>query len=421
MFRFIHCADIHLDSPLEGLDRYDGAPVEQIRGASREALRNLVDLSLEEQVAFVVVAGDVFDGEWKDYNTGLYFSAQMSRLRQARIPVFLVRGNHDADSQISARLSLPENVHSLSSDRPETVVLDELGVAIHGQSFAQREVRDDLSRGFPEPEGGLFNVGVLHTSADGRRGHGSYAPCTMNGLISKGYDYWALGHVHTREVLHEDPWVVFPGNVQGRHIRETGAKGCSLVTVDGREVRAVEHRELDVVRWSLLQVDVTGAEEVGEILPRIRGAIRDELERANGRFLAVRIRGEGACGAHKAICADPWRYTEEVRAQANDVGAGRVWIEKVEFKTSPSVSIDELIGRDDAVGGLVRSLDETISSDGELQALRDELSDLRFKLPYEISSGEDPLDLESEDGLREILDDVRALLVSRLLRTGGAS
>lgn len=229
LFHFLHAADIHLDSPLQGLERYPDAPVEAVRAAPRRAFEALVELAIEERVAFVLLAGDLYDGDWKDYNTGLFFVAQMRRLAEAGIPVQLVSGNHDAASQITKRLSLPPNVKHFSSGRPETLELADYDVAIHGQSFAGRRVSEDLAAGFPPGDRGRFEIGLLHTSLDGRPGHADYAPCTVDGLRSKDYAYWALGHVHQREeVVRGDPWIVFPGNLQGRHARETGGKGASL-------------------------------------------------------------------------------------------------------------------------------------------------------------------------------------------------
>ena len=240
--KFIHAADLHLDSPLTGLERYEGVPIDAVRGATRRALENLVGLALDNDVAFVLIAGDVYDGDWPDYNTGLFFAQQMGRLREAGVWVVIASGNHDAQSQISKTLRLPDNVIVLSAARPQSVEFEEHGVVIHGQSFTTRSVTEDLSLKYPEARAGLLNVGLLHTSLNGRPGHEPYAPCTLDGLLAKGYDYWALGHVHSREVAHEDPWVVFPGNTQGRHARETGAKGCSLVTVADGAVVSVEHR-----------------------------------------------------------------------------------------------------------------------------------------------------------------------------------
>ena len=232
MFTFIHASDIHLDSPLKGLSRYEGAPAERIRGATREALKNLVQTAIDENAAFMVIAGDVFDGDWKDYNTGLFFAGQMSRLRERGIKVFLLSGNHDAASKITRTLKMPDNVHRFSTKRPETLTLEELGVALHGQGFSRPDVTENLAANYPLAFGGLYNIGVLHTAATGREGHELYAPCALDDLIEKGYDYWALGHVHKGEILRESPWILFPGNTQGSHIEGPGPEGCTIVTVD---------------------------------------------------------------------------------------------------------------------------------------------------------------------------------------------
>jgi DNA repair exonuclease SbcCD nuclease subunit len=185
MFKFIHAADIHLDSPLRGLERYEGAPVDEIRGATRRAFDNLIGLAIEEGVAFLLLAGDLYDGPWRDYNTGLYFAKRMGRLRDAGVRVFIVAGNHDAASQITRHLRLPENVKVLSTREPESILLEDIGVAVHGRGFPKPPVTEDLSAGYPKGELQLFNIGLLHTSLDGRPGHERYAPCTVDGLRSK--------------------------------------------------------------------------------------------------------------------------------------------------------------------------------------------------------------------------------------------
>ena len=245
--KLIHAADLHLDSPLRGLRAHDGAPVERVREATRKAFRNLIDLCLKEQASALLLAGDVFDGDWKDFSTGLFFVKELERLRPMR--VFLVRGNHDAMSEVTRQLRLPPHVHEFSEDAAETIVVDELGLAVHGLSFSRRVTSENLVPRYPAPIPGLFNVGLLHTSADGRPPHQPYAPCHVEELVRKGYEYWALGHVHAHEVLHERPWIVFPGNTQGRHIRETGPKGCVVVGVHGGEVR----RETRAARCGALE------------------------------------------------------------------------------------------------------------------------------------------------------------------------
>ena len=182
LFKFLHAADIHLDSPQRGLDRYEGAPAAECRAATRRALENLVDLALAERVAFVLIVGDLYDGDWTDYNTGLFFGKAMARLRDGKIPVYMIRGNHDAAEPDDQDLRLLDNVRVLSADRAETIVQEDCGVAIHGRSFATRAVLDNLARSYPARVPGLFNIGLLHTCVDGREGHEPYAPCSLSDL-----------------------------------------------------------------------------------------------------------------------------------------------------------------------------------------------------------------------------------------------
>jgi DNA repair exonuclease SbcCD nuclease subunit len=415
MLKFLHAADIHLDSPLRGLERYEGAPVEEIRSATRRAFENLVALAIEEEVAFVLLAGDLYDGDWKDYNTGLFFSAQMARLQEAGIRAFLIAGNHDAASQITKVLRPPAHVKVFSTKRPETEVLEDLGVAIHGQGFAHAAVSENLAAGYPAPVPHLFNIGLLHTSLDGRPGHDKYAPCTVDALRSRGYQYWALGHVHEREVVTDDPWIVFPGNVQGRHARETGAKGATLVTVDDRHRVRLEHRDLDVFRWAVCTVDLTEAATPGEVLDRVRTALDAELGHAQGRSLAVRLRLEGACPVHADLAGSSERWIEELRSVAHGFGEGALWIEKVLVRTRPAADLQADFDREDALGGLLRTLRDLETGDEELAALAASFAELRTKLPAELFADGEGLDPTDPERLRGLLGEVKDLLLARLL------
>jgi DNA repair exonuclease SbcCD nuclease subunit len=183
MFKFLHAADIHLDSPLRGLSSYESAPIETIRDACRRAFSNLIDLAIEEKVSFVLLAGDLYDGDWKDYSTGIYLSYQMGRLGQHNIPVYTVAGNHDAANRMTKALNSPANMTILSSRKVETIRIDDLAVAIHGRSFGTQHVDENLTVGFGPGEKGMFNIGLLHTSLNGREGHAVYAPCSVSWII----------------------------------------------------------------------------------------------------------------------------------------------------------------------------------------------------------------------------------------------
>jgi exonuclease SbcD len=325
-----------------------------------------------------------------------------------------VRGNHDAASQITKHLRLPENVHELSVHAPQSLAFERLGVVVHGQGFPSRAVTDDLAARYPSATPGALNIGLLHTSVDGREGHEPYAPCRLPTLLDKGYDYWALGHVHRREVLARDPWVVFPGNLQGRQAREAGEKGASVVTAEGGRIVSVEHRALDVFRWCTAEVDARGARSGHDVVDLVRDALEHAVTDADGRALAVRIVIAGTTDAHTALVSDAERWTSEIRATANDVGQQQVWVEKVLLATQSTINLAALRARDDAIGQLARSL-EAIATDPEGSGdLLRELVDLRQKLPLEAREGDRGIRLDANQ-IREIVRDVEEMLLPRLL------
>jgi len=411
--KFLHAADLHLDSPLRGLSKYEGAPETAIRTATRRALENLVALAVREQVDFVLIAGDIYDGDWKDYNTGLFFAGQMTELRKAAIPVFLISGNHDAASQITRQLRLPDNVTVFQGKKPATHRLESLGAAIHGHGYAQREVSDNLALDYPAAVPGFLNIGMLHTSLNGREGHAAYAPCTLDDLRSKGYDYWALGHVHTRETLSEAPWIAYPGNIQGRHIHEDGARGCLLVEGEAGRLSAPRFCPLDVVRWSVCRIDATTLARPEEIIDAFHQQVLDELGKVDDRLLAVRVIVTGASPSHAALWRHPERWEGEIRQVGNDAGGGQVWIEKVKLETRPPVDLDALRAEDTPLGSLLRSLQGLRGDEAALAALAAELGDLQAKLPAE-AVREFGLDLRDPQWLADAVGDVEQILLARL-------
>ena len=415
--KFLHAADLHLDSPLRGLSRYEGAPVEAIRGATRRALDNLVNLCIDEAVDFLLIAGDLYDGDWRDYSTGLFFTSRMAQLQEAGVPVYLIRGNHDAASRITKSLSLPDNVTELATRRPQTVRDESLGIAVHGQGFASRAVTVDLAADYPDAVSDLFNIGLLHTCLDGRAGHDPYAPTSVEVLAGKGYDYWALGHVHAREVISSDPWIVFPGNLQGRHARETGAKGATLVTVDGQRVTGAVHCALDVVRWCVVDVDAASCRDGDEVVEAAASALAACVDAEPDRLIAARVRIVGESAAHRELWADVERFESEIRAAAFALGAEAAWVEKVALETRAPIDLAALRQRDDPVGRLARALAELRDDDRALLGLGEQLTELGNKLPREAREGFDGVRLDDCELLRRAVAEVEQMLLPRLLST----
>jgi len=413
-FRFLHAADIHLDSPLHGLSRYEGLPVEDIRSATRAAFDNLVQFAIDEAVDFVVLAGDLFDGDWRDMGTGLYFARMMGRLNQVGIPAFVLAGNHDAASVISRTVPWPPNVRLFEARRPETHRLPDLAVAVHGQSFSTPAVTDNLVLAYPLAEEHYFNIGMLHTALAGRQGHADYAPCSVDDLRSRGYDYWALGHVHEFEIVSTEPHVVFPGNVQGRTIRETGPKGAVIVTVVDTEVTSVERVELDVLRWVRLDVNCTGAVD-----DAVADLIRTELGRlhggnGSGRPLVTRVTLSGEMSEAGALHDRASTLRDDIRAIAAAISA-ELYVEKVKVMVTEPARERVAIGED--LGALI---DDASADPGLVAALESDLE--RFMLAASTTLGdaeEGELRLSASQGdWAGVLRTASTALRSRLTRGG---
>ncbi|MBT3329966.1 MAG: DNA repair exonuclease, partial [Rhodospirillaceae bacterium] len=400
-----------------GLSNYENAPVDAMRGATREALKNLVNLALAEDCAFVVIAGDLFDGSQRDISTALFFAKEMSRLGQRNIRVFIVFGNHDAESQLRT-MPRPDNVTLLSNRRAETVEVPEFGVAIHGRSFARRDEDRNLAQTYPVATAGRFNIGILHTALTGHAAHENYAPCSVTDLVSKGYDYWALGHIHDFSQRHENPAIVYPGNLQGRSVRETGAKGAVLVTVENGAV-ALEHRVLDAARWDAGIIDLTAITSPHGMMEQVRdyleAAADAAADAAGARVAAVRLTFTGRTPLHAQIIRDERNLVEEIHVLASGLGRD-VWVEKIIFQTAAIFSQAEIAAREDAIGDLATRL-AGAGQDGELMALiGDDVRALLNKLPAGLSEQDSQLLQAVQDNdLSQLVAEAGADLVAQLV------
>lgn len=415
-FSFIHAADIHLDSPLRGLEQYEGAPVEKIRNGTRDAFINLVETAIERRVSFVIIAGDLYDGDWKDYNTGLFFTSQMIRLQKENIKVFLIRGNHDAGSLITRELKLPNNVYDFSTKVAETVVIEELGVAIHGQGFASKAVEENLAKKYPQRIEGHLNIGILHTSATGHEGHENYAPCSIDDMKEKGYDYWALGHIHIREFLYEkDPVILFAGNIQGRHIKETGEKGCTFVEVNNREINSITHLPLDVLRWELCKIDASHMNSVEDLLDVAREELLQKYQDTDGRFLAVRIVIEGATKIHQELLVNKDQYINNLRSLSLEFD--ELWIEKVKIKTTRLMDISEIKSQHTPVAMILEYIQRVANDEDTLEEILLEFKDIHQALPYEMRNREDSFDFTNTEVIKKRIDNLEDLILYYLTKS----
>lgn len=411
--KFLHAADLHVDSPLRGLDSYDGAPVERLRGATRLALVALVDLAIEQKVDLVILAGDIYDGNWTDFRTGLFFREQMVRLTRQGVRVFIAKGNHDAESVISRQLPAVEGVHIFSSRKAEVIELDDLGVAIHGRSFPERAVTEDLVPSYLDPIAGKFNLGVLHTSLTGNPDHDTYAPTSEAILVAKGYDYFALGHIHARQVVREaNPRIVFPGNLQGRHAKEIGAKGCELITVSEGSVVSTEFVPLDVVRWHQIRLDTAGVNDIDALSSRFTDEVRAQTADARDRLHAVRLTIYGESALHRLEAEQPGALAAAVQAAAQDLDGIDIWIEQVRLELRSPMDRAAAASRTDAVGEVVRLVDALVADDALLQTWATEHLAEMANLPKDLANAA-PARL-TIDELRAALADAEGSVLAHL-------
>jgi DNA repair exonuclease SbcCD nuclease subunit len=415
--KFIHAADIHLDSPLTGLSAYSDAPVEMLRNATREAFTNLVTEAIEQQVDFMVIAGDLYDGTWKDHNTGIYFCAEMGRLKKAGIPVYLLFGNHDAESEMTKKLQWPDNVFTFDSRRPGTFFINHLKVALHGHSFREKETTENLVTGYPAPAQGMFNIGVLHTAMEGNAAHPTYAPCSLDELHAKGYHYWALGHVHEHQVWQGASTVVFPGNLQGRHIRETGPRGAVLVTADEAGVHKVERLLVDVLRWHSLVIDAADCHSLADVVRAAGKGLEELIARHSAAIpAAVRVIVTGKTPAHGDLFGLEGQLRLEILGIAAAIGMDRVWIEKVKVATSPGDDGEAAKARGDALADLQDILEAADKDPDFLESLRDDLLTLVTKAPPELQAAVPYFEEIRFSDLAQLVREVRPGLLSHLAR-----
>ncbi len=418
--RILHAADIHLDSPLQKLGTYEHAPVDRIRGASRRALENMVELAIERTVDLVVIAGDLYDGDWPDQNTGLFFVAQASKLVKAGIPLVVIRGNHDAANLMTSSLPLPKNPDGseimMQSDKVDLRLFESIGVAVHGRSFRTRAETENLAADYPPPLQGMFNLGLLHTSLTGVEGHDPYAPCTPAQLADKNYDYWALGHVHARgeHGLDGAAPVIFSGNLQGRHIREIGPKGCVIVDVDDRGQCETSFHELDVVRWQLCRMDVAGLDHVDEVADKFQEWLAAAVIAAEQRLLVVRVELQGKTALNHQLRRGQNRLKASLQAMAVTHGNDQVWLEDLKIHTEAPDERVELVDMDGPLESLAAVIDELKSDPDAGGAIEHELRSLLKKMPAELAGDNQTLAIHDPQWIAEMIESASSEVMGRL-------
>jgi len=413
MFRFIHTADIHLDSPLKSLALKDQQASELVANATRQCFANIIDLCIEEKVDVLIIAGDLYDGELRSMKTAEFFTSEMRRLAAAGVKAFIVRGNHDAESRITKELLLPDGVH-VFSNKDSSFMLEEKEVVLHGVSFSKPHAPDSLLPSYPPRKTGYKNIGILHTSLAGSAEHDTYAPCSLQDLLEMNYDYWALGHIHKRAVHSESPCVVvMPGIPQGRHINEAGVKTVTLATFQDTGEIEIEERVTSLVQFERVDIDVTGIEDLQELITAFETAFDNLIDHIQTRHAIVRVSLNGTTPLAGKIRRDADVIESELKLAARRTG--KLFVEKCELHcraTPDEFSSTNTDANTDPVSELRRLMtDQSMGHERITEEIKSLMTELQKKLPPELRDAFDDADgRRLSDYLNQGSEDILARL-----------
>lgn len=391
MTKILHTADIHLDSPLRSLALRDDALREKVRTATRTAFARIVDVAIEERVAGVLISGDLFDGAARSAHTVAFLIGQLDRLRAEEVRVFCIKGNHDAENPITGGVQWPDNVHVFSTRGGKTKL--EEGIWIHGVSYGGRHAEESLLPKFKDPEGDAVNIAMLHTSLSAAVGHDPYAPCSVADLSKRGFDYWALGHIHKAEIHSRDPWIVMPGTPQGRDIGELGPKSATLVTIGvSRRIEEVREIPTSVLEFARVVVDVTGVQDDDTLRDLLRTRINETADGLVSSAGAVRVAIVGETGIDWRILRDRDVWTEMAREIAEDTGC--LGLDKLEI----DLSVGSTRSDQGAVEELRGSMEDILDEPAFAETCQSELDAILAELPGERRDA-----LAPDDAARDVL------------------
>lgn len=416
IIRFVHAADLHLDSPFVGIRSVAPTNVAgTLYEATFAAYDNIIKLCIDKKVDALLVAGDVFDSADKSLRAQLKFVNGLKRLDEAGIRSFICHGNHDPLNGWEAGLDYPQECTRFGSDFQAVPVFEDepKRAVVHGVSYPKRDVYENLVARLTGVDPKTFSIGLLHTNVGNRPGHDLYAPCSLDNLVHSDINYWALGHVHKREVLSEQsPTIVYPGNPQGRNPIESGARGVYLVEVDYDGSVNLDFKPVDIVRWEERIVDISGMETLQNLLTELDLVVEDSLAKADGRSVVLRITLVGRGGLHNDLRSHD--SLEDAFEDLNREWANRspfVWCERIENDSAPPFNRQKRILGSDFLSEVLKTTDRTKKDHDSLALMRDSLDDLFRHQRYRKHL---PKGVPNYDDLASLIDEAEAVIVDLL-------
>lgn len=435
--RFLHTADLHLDSPFKGMSDVPEKIRERVRESTFGALHKLVQLAVQEQVDMVLISGDVYDLADRSLRAQIRFQKALQELSSHQISVFIIHGNHDPLDGRAAKLTLPDGCYIFGTEQVESVLVerpDRGAVArVHGISYRTSAVVDNLALKFKavldnvDHAKPMYEIGMLHTNVDGDANHDNYAPCSKQDLLQSGMNYWALGHVHTRKVISGDNHdnevcIVYPGNTQGRSVRECGPRGCYLADVSTDGGTKLTFHPLDEIRWYVETIQIAGMETEQELKDALESRMQELLQEADGRSCVVRFVLEGRGLLHELLRKGTALQDLLAELRESDLAGGSkqgeefIWTESILNHTGRAIDLDQLLSQRSFVGDMLRMSRELQLDDTALKQYSSEALNMLLAQPKAAKLlGVDAAD---DDEMRDWLKSAEELLID-ILADGG--
>ena len=376
MIKLLHTADIHLDSPLKSLALRNKDLATKVSVATRQSFEHMIDFVIAEEIFGLLISGDLFDGQLRSAKTGAFLINQLDRLNEKNIPVFLIQGNHDVKYGNFAGLPYPSNVH-IFKGRDNKYQLFDTNIWIHGVSYEREHCPENLLNKFSEPVPNSINIGMLHTSLANPSGHDNYAPCSVKELTQHGFDYWALGHIHKREVYSENPWIVMPGIPQGRDTGEQGKKSATLITIDDDKI-SIEEKVTSLVEFLRHEIDVTGCDSDAEIRSLIRNNFQQLIEQQGFENAIIKLKLTGQYEYRWEIVRDLEIWEETINEIASE--SGKIWVEEL---TIDLADLDISKKGTTAVDELGQIMHQIIDEEGFMDGITNYCDEVLKQLPAE--------------------------------------
>jgi DNA repair exonuclease SbcCD nuclease subunit len=370
--RFIHAADLHLDSPFRGIGSASQKLKERLQSATLGALRRVVDHAIECKADFIVIAGDLYDSKDRNLRALVSFRNEMERLAERNIPAYIVHGNHDPLNGWGSGFKLPPNVVTFGghADTEPFLRRGREAAQITGISYMRERVTDNLASSLQPGDGAPYSIAVLHANVGHQTGHADYAPATVEELSAAGFNYWALGHVHTRTVLATEPTViVYPGNTQGRNPREAGARGCYQVDIDTHGRAHLEFIDTSMARWTHLELSIAGLTSMDQLVDLMLEKAREAAASFDGPMVArCTIRGNGML--HRDLQRD------DMNEELAEVLGSVVIAESVRIATGPDLDFESIARTETMVSDFLKLTEHALQDPEMRQRLAESLAPL---------------------------------------------